>query len=378
MALFNLNTLCAGLDGSPWVSLLRDWDRTLRAANHPETTRYNYLLAAAQLARYLRSDESEYAGSAAALDPAAVKKRHVETFQAWMIETRSAATALNKHKSLQQFFKWLVSEEEIETSPMDRVPQPKTEQKLIPVMRDDETKKLITSIRQKKDFSALRDEALVRLYYNTGARSCGGGRQRPACSRRCPDRREHLRLAGDGDLARPAHGAVGRGEPRTTAHCPQELPGHLRRPGRAIAVGRDRRWPDLRRASRDRRRRISQCRAPRGRPRQPDARYASYVPWLGVADEADVGRVRAWPQGLAIESSGRHYFLGYPLPALDGSQTPGRRRLGWGWTRTSVFRQAGSVRGDVVCHSLTGTDIPDATYAELARENARIWPSPWS
>ncbi len=26
---------------------------TLRAANHPETTRYNYLLAAAQLGRYL-------------------------------------------------------------------------------------------------------------------------------------------------------------------------------------------------------------------------------------------------------------------------------------------------------------------------------------
>jgi hypothetical protein len=35
---------------SGWVSLLRDWDRTLRASNYPETTRYNYVLAAAQLA----------------------------------------------------------------------------------------------------------------------------------------------------------------------------------------------------------------------------------------------------------------------------------------------------------------------------------------
>ena len=36
-----------------------------------------------------------------------------------MIETRSAATALNKHKALQQFFKWLMlDEEEIEQSPM--------------------------------------------------------------------------------------------------------------------------------------------------------------------------------------------------------------------------------------------------------------------
>src|SRR3954453_21359480 len=113
MPLINLNSLCAGLDGGDWAGFLRDWDRTLRAANHPETTRYNYLLAVAQLARYLRSEESEYAGSGAALDPTAVKKRHVEAFQVWMIETRSASTALNKHKGLQQFFKFLVGEGEM-------------------------------------------------------------------------------------------------------------------------------------------------------------------------------------------------------------------------------------------------------------------------
>ena len=33
--------------------LLRDWDRSLRAGNRPETTRYNYVLAASQLADYL-------------------------------------------------------------------------------------------------------------------------------------------------------------------------------------------------------------------------------------------------------------------------------------------------------------------------------------
>jgi integrase/recombinase XerC len=43
-----------------------------------------------------------------------VTKAHIEFFQAWMIETRSASTALNKHKSLQQFFKYLREEEEID------------------------------------------------------------------------------------------------------------------------------------------------------------------------------------------------------------------------------------------------------------------------
>ena len=170
MPLLNLKSLCKGLDGGDWAGFMRDWDRSLRAANHPETTRYNYLLPVAQLARYLRSPESEYAGSAAALDPTAVKKRHVESFQSWMIETRSASTALNKHKGLQQFFKWLVAEGEMDAHPMVRVPQPKCEKKLIPVMRDDETKKLLDFVRAKKDFSAIRDEALIRLYYNTGAR----------------------------------------------------------------------------------------------------------------------------------------------------------------------------------------------------------------
>jgi hypothetical protein len=35
-----------------------------------------------------------------------VIRAHVEAFQAWMIATRSASTALNKHKGLQQFFRW--------------------------------------------------------------------------------------------------------------------------------------------------------------------------------------------------------------------------------------------------------------------------------
>ena len=52
MPVFDLSKLTAGLSRT-WAGYLRDWDRSLRAANHPQTTRYNYLLAAAQLGRYL-------------------------------------------------------------------------------------------------------------------------------------------------------------------------------------------------------------------------------------------------------------------------------------------------------------------------------------
>lgn len=153
-----------------WDGYLRDWDRTLRAGNYPGTTRYNYILAAAQLARYLADQPSEPGIEAAVSDPTEVCKKHVESFQAWMVETRSAATALNKHKGLQQFFKWLMLDaEDIDSSPMERIKPPKVSMKLIPVIRDEDTKKILDTCRGK-EFAHLRDEAIIRLYYNTGAR----------------------------------------------------------------------------------------------------------------------------------------------------------------------------------------------------------------
>jgi integrase/recombinase XerC len=168
MPVFDLSKLTTGLSRT-WAGYLRDWYRSLRAANHPQTTRYNYLLAAAQLGRYLAEYSPDPDADAAAGDPTAVTRAHVETFQAWMIDTRSAATAVNKHKCLQQFFKFLVEEREIDRSPMDRIRQPKTPTKLVPVLRDEDTRRLLEVCRGG-GFVNLRDEALIRLYANTGAR----------------------------------------------------------------------------------------------------------------------------------------------------------------------------------------------------------------
>src|SRR5881275_994686 len=63
-------------------------------------------------AGYLGECSPDPDADAAAEDPCEVSRAHVEAFQAWMLETRSASTALNKHKGLQQFFKWLLVDEE--------------------------------------------------------------------------------------------------------------------------------------------------------------------------------------------------------------------------------------------------------------------------
>ncbi|MDA3644407.1 tyrosine-type recombinase/integrase [Saccharopolyspora indica] len=169
MPLMDLERLTDGLSVT-WAGYLRDWDRSLRSANRPETTRYNYLLAAAQLARYLAEHSPDPDAAEASEDPAEVTKAHVEAFQAWMIETRSAATAVNKHKALQQFFKWLMfDEEEIDRSPMERVRLPKAPTKLVPVIESEATTRLLEACKGK-DFLSLRDEAIIRLFCNTGAR----------------------------------------------------------------------------------------------------------------------------------------------------------------------------------------------------------------
>ncbi|SNS72840.1 tyrosine-type recombinase/integrase [Actinoplanes regularis] len=164
----DLQRVCHGLTPA-WFDYLRDWDRTLRGGNYPETTRYNYLLAVAQLGRYLIENADELEAGDAAQDPTEVERGHVEEFQAWMVTTRSASTALNKHKGLQQFFKWLVEEEDLERSPLDRVKQPKTAQTLIPILGDAETAKILATCKDK-GFLSLRDEAIIRVFYNTGVR----------------------------------------------------------------------------------------------------------------------------------------------------------------------------------------------------------------
>ncbi|MDQ1295858.1 MAG: integrase/recombinase XerC [Actinomycetota bacterium] len=129
-----------------------------------------YVLAAAQLARYLDEESPDPEAVRAALDPCAVRRAYVEAFPAWMIATRSAATAVHKHKGLRQFFTWLAEDEEaITRSPMERVRMPRTPTKLIPVMPVEDTRRMLQA-RKGKSFARLRDEALIRLYANTGAR----------------------------------------------------------------------------------------------------------------------------------------------------------------------------------------------------------------
>ena len=157
-----------------WAAQVEAWDRSLKAANKAFKTRMNYELAATQLGDYLAdladSGESDLDGlDDAAADPTGVDKPHIEEFLGWMIETRSASTAANKYRALQQFYRYLFEEEEIERSPFDRLKQPKAPKKLIPILSDDKLAALLADCKGKS-LVQLRDEAIVRVLVDTGGR----------------------------------------------------------------------------------------------------------------------------------------------------------------------------------------------------------------
>jgi site-specific recombinase XerD len=166
----DLEAMTTGLPQA-WVGFLRDWHRCLRSANHPATTRYNYLLAAVQLARFLAAQPSrDTAGGRET--PVQVTRHHLEALQAWMVETRSASTATNRYKAVQHFFRWLMlDEEEIDESPMVRLRRPRTATTLIPVISDADTTRILDTCRGK-DFLPLRDTAIIRLLSATPEHVC--------------------------------------------------------------------------------------------------------------------------------------------------------------------------------------------------------------
>ncbi|WP_314454782.1 FAD-dependent monooxygenase [uncultured Microbacterium sp.] len=115
-------------------------------------------------------------------------------------------------------------------------------------------------------------------------------------------------------------------------------------------------------------------------PHKPDATFAGYVIWIGIADEEAIGS-RRWPRDVAFRGDNTNTLLGYPLPGVDGSTAVDSRRLGWAWydaSRNGLLRSSGAVDGNVVRHSLMPAGIPNTTYRELAGQARRLFPSPWS
>ena len=94
---------------------------------------------------------------------------------AHMTSTRSAYTASLTYRALQQWSGWLVREEEIDRSPMDRRRPPQVPETPVLVLSEDQLRRLLRSC-DGRDFVSRRDTAIIRLFIDTGGRRGEVGR----------------------------------------------------------------------------------------------------------------------------------------------------------------------------------------------------------
>src|SRR5665213_3336089 len=130
-------------------------ERTLRAEGKSEKTCYSYALSVRLLREFLAERDHDLTVD--------VSKDDIREFIAAQTTKNSPATALVRYKSLQQFFRHCVEEEELEISPMTGMRAPAFEREPPPIVSDEILTKLLKS-RSGTGLEDRRDTALLRLF----------------------------------------------------------------------------------------------------------------------------------------------------------------------------------------------------------------------
>ena len=100
---------------------------------------------------------------------AAVNRDHVETFIAYQLAQRRPATANNRFRSLQQFFKWAQEEREIRSSSIANMKPPQVPEEPAPIISGAYLRRLLRGC-EGRNFMHVRDTAVIRLLLDTCAR----------------------------------------------------------------------------------------------------------------------------------------------------------------------------------------------------------------
>ena len=142
---------------------IESFARHLRAENLSPRTQQTYTESCRQLARFL-------ADQGMPRHVANISREHLEAFITDLLGRWKPATANNRFRGLQSFFKWLLEEGEIRENPMARMKPPRVPEDQPDVLRDDALKALLATCDKGQTFENRRDAALIRVFIDTGAR----------------------------------------------------------------------------------------------------------------------------------------------------------------------------------------------------------------
>jgi site-specific recombinase XerD len=140
-------------------SLLRSFERHLRAQNRSDRTVGNYLESARRVEVFLE-------GRGKRLEEAT--QADLEDFLGDILRRRSANTAATRYKVMRVLYRWLEEEEEL-PNPIARMKPPIIPEHPVPIVPDDGLRRLLSACAGK-GFEARRDTAIIMLLLDTGAR----------------------------------------------------------------------------------------------------------------------------------------------------------------------------------------------------------------
>lgn len=143
--------------------MLPSWQRALRAGNKAPRTLATYTAAIENLRAFLaeRGMPTTLAG---------IHREHIEEWMSAMLEAgRRPATASNRYRAAKVFFAWAIEEDELASSPMEKVRPPIVPEEPPEVLSEDTLRRLL-KVCDGKAFEDRRDNAVIRLFIDSGMR----------------------------------------------------------------------------------------------------------------------------------------------------------------------------------------------------------------
>ena len=99
-----------------------------------------------------------------------IRREHIEAFIADLLDRgQKPATAANRYRSLQAFFKWAMQDDEINDSPMRNMKPPHVPEAPPDVLTEEQLRRMLKTC-EGKSYEARRDNAILRLLIDTGMR----------------------------------------------------------------------------------------------------------------------------------------------------------------------------------------------------------------
>lgn len=163
----------------PFASLIAEWSRSLKSENKSDNTIKAYTGSARKFHVWCTDptappNEDNPAAWLAAVPPAPAEPNditvtHCRSWIGYRVDATSPGNAHADYRGLHAYHSWLLAEGEIDTHPMDRMKPPHVPDQPPPVVAVDLMKRVLATC-DGRDLISRRDEAIIRLFFDTGAR----------------------------------------------------------------------------------------------------------------------------------------------------------------------------------------------------------------